>query len=79
MHTHPGPVIVSIVEGQLEVTNADDCVSRIYTAGQAWADPGEGNVHAAVNPGPGSTRVVATFVGAPYGAPATVHVPPADC
>ncbi len=79
-HTHPGAVVVAIVEGALEVTNADDCVTRTYQAGQAWIDPGQGNVHVAVNPsGEDRTRVYATFFGVPNGEPGTVHVPPADC
>jgi quercetin dioxygenase-like cupin family protein len=78
-HTHPGPVVVSIVEGELEVTNASDCVPRTYEAGQVWVDPGQGNVHTAVNPTEAETVVVATFFGVPDGQPATQHVPPADC
>ncbi|WP_052668131.1 cupin domain-containing protein [Nitriliruptor alkaliphilus] len=79
-HTHPGPVVVSIVEGELEVTNASDCVARTYRAGEVWVDPGQGNVHTAVNPSAeNETVVVATFFGVPPGQPATEHVAPADC
>ncbi len=79
-HTHPGPVVVVIVEGALEVINADECVTRTYEAGQAWIDPGQGNVHVAGNPSSeNGTRAYATFFGVPNGEPGTVHVPPADC
>lgn len=79
-HTHPGTVVVAIVEGALEVTNAEDCVTRTYEAGQAWIDPGQGNVHVAVNPsGEDRTLVYATFFGVPNGEPGTVPVPAADC
>jgi quercetin dioxygenase-like cupin family protein len=79
-HTHPGPVIVNIVEGALELTNASDCVTRTYTAGQAFVDQGQGNVHVAVNPSATEqTRVVATFFGVPAGGAPTEFAPPASC
>jgi len=79
-HTHPGPVIVSVAEGELVVVNERDCIPRTYTAGQAFIDPGQGNVHIASNPSPTEGAVAyATFLGVPVGAPATVWVPPVDC
>jgi quercetin dioxygenase-like cupin family protein len=79
-HTHPGPVIVNIVEGSLELTNASDCVTRTYTAGEAFVDQGQGNVHVAVNPSTSErTRVVATFFGVPAGGAPTEFAPPAIC
>src|SRR5215207_4303890 len=32
-HTHPGPVIVNITQGELVYVGADDCVKRSYPAG----------------------------------------------
>jgi len=79
-HTHPGPVIVSVVEGELELVNERDCVVRTYTAGEAFLDPGQGNIHIASNPSTTDSAVAyATFLGVPDGAPATVWVPPVDC
>lgn len=79
-HTHPGPVIVSIVEGELELINELDRVVRTYTAGEAFIDPGQGNVHIASNPSETDIAVAyATFLGVPDGAPATVWVPPVNC
>jgi quercetin dioxygenase-like cupin family protein len=79
-HTHPGPVIVSVAEGELELVNERDCVVRTYTAGEAFIDPGQGNVHIASNPSPTEGAVAyATFLGVPDGGPATVWVPPVDC
>lgn len=79
-HTHPGPVIVTVVDGEVQVTNADDCLSRTYTAGQAFIDPGEGNVHIATNAsGATPARAYAMFLAVPAGEPATEHVEPADC
>lgn len=79
-HTHPGPVIVSVAEGELEVVNKRDCIVRTYSAGEAFIDPGQGNIHIASNPSQNdSTVAYATFLGVPDGAPATVLVPPVNC
>ncbi len=79
-HTHPGPVIVSVVEGELELVNERDCIVRSYSAGEAFIDPGQGNVHIASNPSHSHSAVAyATFLGVPDGAPPTVFVPPVNC
>jgi quercetin dioxygenase-like cupin family protein len=65
-HTHPGPVIVVVEEGTFHVINALDCVERVYTAGQAFVDPGHGNVHIGFNPSEiYETVVYATFLEVP--------------
>lgn len=79
-HTHPGPVVVSVAEGELELVNERDCVVRTYAAGEAFVDPGQGNIHVATNPSETDAAVAyATFLGVPDGEPATVWVEPADC
>lgn len=79
-HTHPGPVIISITEGELELVNERDCVAHTYAAGEAFIDPGQGNVHIASNPSETDEAVVyATFLGVPDGEPATIWVEPPDC
>lgn len=79
-HTHPGPVVVSVAEGELELVNERDCVVRTYSAGEAFIDPGQGNVHVASNPSTTDDAVAyATFLGVPDGTPATTMVPPVDC
>ncbi|WP_348608548.1 cupin domain-containing protein [Halobaculum rarum] len=79
-HTHPGPVVVTVVEGELDLINERDCVVRTYTAGEAFIDPGQGNVHIASNPSTSAEAVAyATFLGVPVGEPATVWVEPVDC
>ena len=78
-HTHPGPVVVCVTKGTLEVVNERDCVPRIYETGQAFVDAGQGNVHVARNVGSTEAEAVATFFGVPTGSPATVSVAPADC
>jgi quercetin dioxygenase-like cupin family protein len=78
-HTHPGPVVVNVVEGSVELVNARDCVVHTYSAGEAFIDPGLGNVHIATNPNPTVARAYATFLGVTPGMAATEWVPPADC
>ena len=78
-HTHPGPVVVNVTKGTLELVNERDCVVRTYGAGEAFVDPGQGNVHVARAVGGTGAEAVATFLGVPTGAAATVWVPPADC
>ena len=69
-HTHPGPVLATIVEGDEDgafvYVYADDCVERPYEVGEAFVDPGGDNVHMAYNPSTTEeTVVIATFLGAP--------------
>ena len=79
-HTHPGPVIVNIVEGEFVYVPANECVHRTYLPGAALVDPGRGHVHTAYNPGDEPTVVVATFFELPAQGPATIPVdPPTDC
>ena len=79
-HTHPGPVIVNVTEGELVYVAADDCVERPYPAGTAFVDPGHGHVHTAFNRGSVPTVLVATFYGLSATAPLSTSVtPPADC
>ena len=74
-HTHHGPVIVTVASGALSIINATDCVRRVYDAGKAFVDPGQGNVHVGFNETAGETVIYATFLGVPRGQPATI---PAD-
>ncbi len=65
-HTHPGPVIVSVVEGDLVYQQASDCIERSYGPQKAFVDPGT-KIHTAWNPGGAGqeTVLVATFFGVP--------------
>lgn len=77
-HRHPGPVLVNVVEGELEVTWERDCTPRTYAAGESFLDPGE--IHTATNASDdGCARAYATFLGIPDGEPATEWVPPVEC
>lgn len=68
-HTHPGPVIVNVVEGELVYVAARNCRERPYPAGTAFVDPGHGHVHTAFNRTGAPTVLVATFFGAPAEGP----------
>jgi len=82
-HTHSGPVIVNVAQGELVYVEASDCIERPYPAGTAFADPGHGHVHTAFNR-IGSVPVVvyATFFEVPAQGPLTITEgveTPADC
>lgn len=77
-HRHPGVVLVSMLEGEVEVTWERDCVPRTYAAGEGFFDPGV--VHTADNVSDGEgARAYAIFLGIPDGEPATIWVEPVDC
>ena len=79
-HTHSGPVIVNVVQGELRFVGADDCVERPYPAGTAFVDLGHGHVHNAFNPTSGPTVLVATFFEAPASGPLVIPAQaPAGC
>jgi quercetin dioxygenase-like cupin family protein len=72
-HTHPGPVLVAVTQGDLVYVYGDDCVQRTYPTGTALVDPGS-SVHFAFNPAGGETVVIATFLGVPATGPLTIPV-----
>ena len=76
-HTHHGPVIVTVASGAFSVINKSDCVLRVYPAGSAFVDPGQGNIHVGFNDGAVEAVVYATFLDVPVGQPATIPAAPA--
>jgi quercetin dioxygenase-like cupin family protein len=79
-HTHAGPVLVSVVEGELVYVMAD-CTQHSYAAGSAFVDPGRGNVHTGYNPTDGLTVLINTFLEAPADGPLLITegiIAPAD-
>lgn len=79
-HSHAGPVVVNVVEGELVYVDAMTCTERPYPAGTAFVDPGQGHVHSAFNPTDEETVFVATFYDAP--AEGSLLIPaqaPEDC
>ena len=74
-HTHPGPVVVTVAEGDLVLMYAEDCVRRPY-GGAVFVDPGN-SVHTAYNPSATTpTVLIATFFGVPASGPVTLALPP---
>lgn len=79
-HTHPGPVIVNVTEGELVYVGSDDCVERRYPAGTAFVDAGHGHTHTAFNSTDEETVLVATFFEAPAQGPLLLPAQaPAEC
>jgi quercetin dioxygenase-like cupin family protein len=81
-HTHSGPVVANVAQGQLVYVDADDCTERPYNAGEAFVDPGHGHVHSAFNRGTTEAVLYATFFQIPATGPLTITdgvTPPADC
>jgi quercetin dioxygenase-like cupin family protein len=79
-HTHPGPVVANVTQGELTYVAADDCVKREYPKGTAFIDAGGDHVHTALNRTDGPTVLVATFFDVPEQGPVTIPAaPPADC
>jgi hypothetical protein len=78
-HTHHGPVIITVASGALSIINASDCVRRIYAAGKAFVDPGQGNVHVGFNETAGETVIYATFLDVPRGQPASIAADAPGC
>jgi quercetin dioxygenase-like cupin family protein len=80
-HTHPGPVIVNVTQGELVYVDGEDCSRHSYAAGTAFVDPGHGHAHTAYNPTGAPAVLVATFFEAPP-APAPLLIltdAPKDC
>lgn len=44
-HTHPGPVFINVVQGQVTFYEADDptCTPHVVSAGQGYVDTGRGH------------------------------------
>lgn len=78
-HSHPGPVVVNVVSGELTYVAADDCVEREYPAGTAFVDPGRGHVHSAFNDTDDVTVLVATFFKAPAVGPLLIPAEDPGC
>lgn len=70
-HSHPGPVVVVVKTGALTFVDAPGgvCRERVYPAGAAFVDPGQGNVHTAYNRSADQNLVLmATYFDVPAGA-----------
>jgi cupin domain len=45
-HTHPGPVLITVLQGKLTFYEYDDptCTPKVVTAGQGYVDDGHGHI-----------------------------------
>lgn len=69
-HMHGGYVLVTVLSG--EMTLREKGIEKIVKAGESWTES-PGNVHAVVNAGTTTARVVGTFL-LPKGAEMTTFV-----
>ena len=81
-HSHPGPVVVLIKTGQMSFYDSEDstCTARIYSAGDAFIDSGQGHVHLARNEGGENLELWATYFDVPPGGSFRIDAPnPGNC
>jgi hypothetical protein len=82
-HSHPGPALALIKSGTLTLFSAESgtCVSRSYSAGQAFLEHGQGHVHLGANlSGTENVEVWVTYFDVPQGgAVRTDESAPAAC
>ena len=82
-HSHPGPVVVLVKSGQMAFYDGDDptCAARIYSAGEAFVDSGQGHMHIARNESATENlEVWATYFDVPAGGAFRIDVPdPGNC
>ena len=74
-HSHPGPVFVTIVAGELTYYDSDEgCTRTVYSTGESFIDEGGGHVHFARNEGTTNLVLYATYL-VPVGAPLRIDAP----
>jgi quercetin dioxygenase-like cupin family protein len=85
-HTHPGAALAAVTAGTVTLYQGDDrkCRPQVYTAGQAFVDPGHGNVHIARNEGDVPVEIYVAYTGVPAGSPPSavridVNPAPGNC
>lgn len=78
-HTHPGPAVVSVVQGELVLVRKEGCEAFRYPPGTALVDPGMGMVHIGFNGSEGETILYVTYLGVPKGTSPLIPVPNPGC
>ncbi len=78
-HTHPGPVIVTVVSGAVTILDGSSCDSRVYGAGEAFIELGQGHAHVGENNTAGETILYATFLEVPPGQGPTIAAENPGC
>ena len=80
-HTHPGPSLITVIEGTLTVYDAADrtCTPKTYTVGQSFTDLGCGDIHNIVNNTAAEAKTVVVQI-VPAGQPRRIDKPaPGNC
>ena len=81
-HSHPGPALVLVTQGELTLHSSEDrtCAGITYSAGQAFVDPGQGHVHIGRASQTQSTVLWVTYFDVPPGSGVRVDAPdPGPC
>jgi quercetin dioxygenase-like cupin family protein len=80
-HSHPGPVVVLVRSGALTYyRGSGPCVGRVYRAGTAFVDSGDGRAHIARNESDVTTETSVVYFGGPEGgSPRTDELSPGNC
>jgi quercetin dioxygenase-like cupin family protein len=63
-HTHPGPSLITVIEGTITVYDSSDssCTPTTYTVGQSFTDIGCGDIHNVVNNTSAEAKAVAVQI-----------------
>ena len=78
-HTHGGITLVTVKQGQVAVTDGDDCSTKVYQAGEGFVDRGGSHRHYVSNPYGLTAELVAVQI-RPLGSPGRIDTPaPAGC
>jgi hypothetical protein len=77
-HSHPGPAIALVKNGELTLYSSEDptCTGRTFGAGQGFVDSGQGHAHIARNLTSQNTEVWVTYLDVPPGG--SVRIDAAD-
>ena len=81
-HSHPGPAIALVKNGELTLYSSEDptCTGHPYGAGQGFVDSGQGHVHMARNLTSQNTEVWVTYLDVPPGGSVRIDAPdPGNC
>jgi quercetin dioxygenase-like cupin family protein len=76
-HTHPGPSLITVVEGTLTVYH-DDCTFTTYSAGESFTDIGCGDLHNVRNETGAEAKDIAVQI-VPHGAPRRIDADDPGC
>ena len=80
-HTHPGPSLITVIEGTLTVYDAADrtCMPKTYAVGQSFTDLGCEDIHNIVNNTAAEAKTVVVQI-VPAGQPRRIDKPaPGNC